>query len=118
MSKALDLMKSRQTTSERADELIGSIEREVKRNYLEQLAANIEGLEDRLSEAKQFNLTTNHNRGQVANTREECKNKMLDILNLEYEIRLAKKEYKLKKLIFADYFSNAPQVTKPTAYTD
>lgn len=119
MSKALDLMKSKQTVSNRAEEIISSVEREVKRKYIDDLQDRIDGLEDRLSEAKQFNLTTNHNRGEVANTREECKGKLLDILELEYQLKLSKRELKIKKAIFADYFNNIPQqLSKPTVYTD
>lgn len=104
MSKALNLLKNKQTVADRATEYLTSIEREVKRTFIEDLEAKIEGIEDRISEAKQFHLETNHNRGTVASTREECKDKFLIILELEYTLKMAKTELREKKAIFDEYF--------------
>lgn len=106
MSKALNLMKSKQTLEEKASEFITSVEREVQKEYIEHLESKIEGIEDKISDAKQFSLTTNINRGQTATTRAECKDKFLEILKLEYELKLTKIELKAKQEIFNDYFGD------------
>ena len=106
MSKALDLMKSKQTLEDKANEFIVSVERDVQKQFIEELEHKIEDIEDKISDAKQFSLTTNINKGQTATTRSECKEKFLEILSLTYELRLAKAELKVKKQIFDEYFDS------------
>ena len=104
MSKALNLMKSKQTLQEKAKEFLPSVRREVRKQFLEELKGKIENIEDKISDAKEFSLTTNLNKGQTGSTRAECKDKFIDILSLEYDLKLAKAELAAKKELFEDYF--------------
>lgn len=106
-TKALNLLKSKQTTSEIAEEFIGSIEKEVKNKFIDELESRIEGIQDRIADAKQFSLTTNINKGVTASTRSECKERFFTLMCLEYELKLAQKELEIKKEIFNDYFKAA-----------
>lgn len=107
MSKALDLLKSNKSLEQRAVELLPSIQREVEQKYILDLKRKIEGLEDRLADAKQINLKTNLNEGQTAHSREECKDKLYIVLDLEYQIEISKKELEIKERIFNNYFKAA-----------
>ncbi len=107
MSKALDLLKSNKTLSERAADLLPSVEREVKQKFIIDLKSKIEGVEDRLADAKLINLKTNLNEGQTAHSREECKERLMLILELEYQLVILKRELKIKTRLYLDYFKAA-----------
>lgn len=107
MSKALELLKSNKSIEQRAVELLPSIQREVEQKYILDLKRKIEGIEDRLADAKQINLKTNLNEGQTAHSREECTDKLLLVLELEYQLEIARKELEIKERIFNNYFKAA-----------
>lgn len=111
MSKALDLLKANKSLEQRATELLPSIQREVEQKYILDLKRSMEGIEDRLADAKQINLKTNLNEGQTAHSREECKDKLLLVLELEYQLEIIKKELEIKEKIFGTYFKAASVVS-------
>ena len=102
--KALELLKTNKTISERAEKYHESIKRNIQRDVLDKLTTTIEDLEDTLFELKNFVLDTNINRGLMQMTKDDCENRFKKIIEVEFELELLKQEQKVKKEIYEKYF--------------
>ena len=102
--KALKLLEASKTLQERVAEVIPRIKRDSEQAFIEVLERKIDNLKDQIADLSNFSLNTNLNEGQIGTTIEEAKKKFLNILQLEYQLKLAEKELEIKKGIFNDYF--------------
>jgi hypothetical protein len=102
--KALELLKTNKTISQRAEKYHESIKRNIQRDILDKLTADIENMEDVLFELTDFVLDTNINRGLAQMTKEDCEKRFKKIIETEFELELLKQEQKIKKVIYEKYF--------------
>ena len=103
-TKAIDLLKSNKSVSERAESYLVSIERDLKRDVIDALQVRKEKIEDSLFELKDFTLETDVNKGNVRMTKEDCKRRFEKIIDLEFELTLVEQELKIKSESFDKYF--------------
>lgn len=102
--KALEILKSAKSAEKRAKDFLPSIQRNINEQLISPLLQNIEKLEDKLCDLKDFSLATDLNAGQVALTREQCIERFSAIINTSWELTLAKTEYEAKQETFKELF--------------
>jgi hypothetical protein len=107
--KALELLKSNKTVSERAENYATAVKRNIQRDVIDTLTAKKEGIEDELFELTNFNLETDVNRGYAALTKESVEARFKKIIDLEYKLKLVELELKTKQESFNKYFGNEGQ---------
>ena len=105
--KALDLLKSNKSVSERAENYAVAVKRNIQRDVIDTLTAKKESIEDELFELTNFNLETNMNAGQQAMTKEAVENRFKRIIDLEYRLKLTEVELTTKQGSFDKYFGDA-----------
>jgi len=103
-SKALELLKSNKSVSERAENYIISVKRNLQRDVIDALVQRKESMEDELFELTNFNLETDVNRGYQAMTKESVEARFKKVIELEYKLRLIDLELKTKQESFDKYF--------------
>lgn len=103
-TKAIDLLKSNKSVSERAESYYTSIKRDIQRDVVDELTKRKEKIEDDLFELKDFSLETDVNKGNVRMTKEDCKSRFMRIIDLEFELTLIEQELKIKSESFNKYF--------------
>jgi hypothetical protein len=104
-TKALDLLKSNKSVSERAENYIISVKRNIQRDVIDALVQKKESMEDELFELTNFNLETNVNSGFVAMTKESVEVRFKKVIDLEYKLKLVDLELKTKQESFDKYFA-------------
>jgi len=104
MSKALELLKSNKSVSERAENFAISIKRNIQRDVIDELTSKKEKIDDELFELSDFTLSTNLNNGMKQMTKNECEARFKKIINLEYELKLINIELDVKTASFNKYF--------------
>lgn len=104
--KALELLKTSKTVTERADSYAKSIKKDLEYKVIRALEQKKEGLESKVFDLQDFNLHTNHNEGKVANTQAECQARFEQLINAEYELELVSLELEAKRKIFNKYFDD------------
>jgi hypothetical protein len=105
--KALDLLKSNKTVSERAENYIVSVKRNIQRDVIDSLTARKEAMEDELFELTNFNLETDVNRGYQQMTKELVEQRFKKIIDIEYKLKLVSLELASKQDSFDKYFGDA-----------
>lgn len=105
--KALDLLKSNKTVSERAENYIVSVKRNIQRDVIDAITAKKEAMEDELFELTNFNLETDVNRGYQQMTKEAVEQRFKKIIDLEYKLKLIALELTAKQESFDKYFADA-----------
>lgn len=105
--KALDLLKSNKTVSERAENYIVSVKRNIQRDVIDALTAKKEAMEDELFELTNFNLETDVNRGYQQMTKEAVEQRFKKIIDIEYKLKLVSLELTAKQESFNKYFGDA-----------
>lgn len=106
-SKALEMLKSNKSVSERAENYATAAKRNIQRDVIDTLVAKIEGMEDELFELTNFQLETNVNQGYVQMTKEAVESRFKKIIDLEYKLKLSELELKTKQESFNKYFGDA-----------
>jgi hypothetical protein len=106
-TKALDLLKSNKTVSERAENYITSVKRNIQRDVIDSLTAKKEAMEDELFELTNFNLETDMNKGYQQMTKESVESRFKKIIDLEYKLKLTDLELSAKQASFDKYFGDA-----------
>jgi hypothetical protein len=106
-TKALDLLKSNKTVSERAENYIVSVKRNIQRDVIDSLTAKKEAMEDELFELTNFNLETDMNKGFQQMTKESVEARFKKIIDLEYKLKLTDLELSAKQTSFNKYFEDA-----------
>lgn len=106
-SKALDLLKSNKTVSERAENYVTSVKRNIQRDVIDSLTAKKEAMEDELFELTNFNLETDMNRGHQQMTKESVEQRFKKIIDIEYKLKLVSLELTAKQESFDKYFGDA-----------
>lgn len=104
--KALDLLKSNKTVSERAENYIVSVKRNIQRDVIDSLTAKKEAMEDELFELTNFNLETDINRGYQQMTKESVEQRFKKIIDIEYKLKLVSLELNAKQESFNKYFED------------
>jgi hypothetical protein len=105
--KALDLLKSNKTVSERAENYIVSVKRNIQRDVIDSLTAKKEAMEDELFELTNFNLETDVNRGYQQMTKESVEARFKKIIDIEYKLKMTNLELIAKQESFDKYFGDA-----------
>ena len=105
-SVALDLLKTNKSVSERAENYIVSVKRNIQRDVIDSLTSKKEAIEDELFELTNFQLETNINRGAVQMTKEAVENRFKKIIDLEYRLKLTGLELAAKQESFTKYFGD------------
>jgi hypothetical protein len=105
--KALDLLKSNKTVSERAENYIVSVKRNIQRDVIDAITAKKEAMEDELFELTNFNLETDVNKGYQQMTKESVEARFKKIIDIEYKLKLTNLELISKQESFDKYFSDA-----------
>jgi len=105
--KALELLKSNKSVSERAENYVTSVKRNIQRDVIDTLTSKKESIEDELFELTNFNLETNLNSGIQAMTKESVESRFKRIIDLEYKLKLTELELKTKQESFDKYFGDA-----------
>ncbi len=106
-TKALDLLKSNKTVSERAENYIVSVKRNIQRDVIDAITAKKEAMEDELFELTNFNLETDMNKGYQQMTKESVEARFKKIIDLEYKLKLTELELAAKQASFNKYFEDA-----------
>jgi len=104
--KALELLKSNKSVSERAENYATAVKRNIQRDVIDTLTAKKEAIEDELFELTNFNLETDANKGYQAMTKETVEARFKKIIDLEYKLKLVDLELKTKQESFNKYFSD------------
>lgn len=102
--KALDLLKSNKTVSERAENYIVSVKRNIQRDVIDALTAKKESMEDELFELTNFNLETDVNKGYQQMTKESVEQRFKKVIDIEYKLKLTSLELASKQESFDKYF--------------
>jgi hypothetical protein len=105
--KALDLLKSNKTVSERAENYIVSVKRNIQRDVIDALTAKKEAMEDELFELTNFNLETDINKGYQQMTKESVEQRFKKVIDIEYKLKLVSLELNAKQESFSKYFEDA-----------
>jgi hypothetical protein len=106
-SKALDLLKSNKSVSERAENYIVSVKRNIQRDIIDNLTAKKEKMEDEIFELANFSLETDANRGYQQMTKETVEARFKSIIDLEYKLKLTELELAAKQDSFNKYFGGS-----------
>ena len=104
-SKALELLKSNKSVSERAENYIISVKRNLQRDVIDALVQKKEAMEDELFELTNFTLETNINNGVQAMTKETIEARFKKVIDLEYKLKLITLELATKQESFDKYFA-------------
>ncbi len=104
-SKALELLKTNKSVSERAENYIISVKRNLQRDVIDSLVQKKESMEDELFELTNFSLETDVNRGFQAMTKESVEARFKKVIDLEYRLKLVELELKTKQESFDKYFA-------------
>ena len=104
-TKALDLLKSNKSVSERAENYIISVKRNLQRDIIDALVQKKEAMEDELFELTNFTLETNVNNGVQAMTKETIEARFKKVIDLEYKLKLITLELATKQESFDKYFA-------------
>ena len=104
-TKALDLLKSNKSVSERAENYIVSVKRNIQRDVIDALVQKKESMEDELFELTNFTLETNVNNGVQAITKETIEARFKKVIDLEYKLKLTNLELVTKQESFDKYFA-------------
>lgn len=104
-TKALDLLKSNKSVSERAENYIISVKRNLQRDIIDALVQKKESMEDELFELTNFTLETNVNNGVQAMTKETIEARFKKVIDLEYKLKLITLELATKQESFDKYFA-------------
>jgi hypothetical protein len=104
-TKALDLLKSNKSVSERAENYIVSVKRNIQRDVIDALVQKKESMEDELFELTNFTLETNVNNGVQAMTKEIIEARFKRVIDLEYKLKLTTLELTTKQETFDKYFA-------------
>ena len=104
-TKALDLLKSNKSVSERAENYIISVKRNIQRDIIDALVLKKEAMEDELFELTNFTLETNVNNGVQAMTKETIEARFKKVIDLEYKLKLTNLELVTKQESFDKYFA-------------
>jgi hypothetical protein len=104
-TKALDLLKSNKSVSERAENYIISVKRNLQRDIIDALVQKKEAMEDELFELTNFTLETNINNGVQAMTKETIEARFKKVIDLEYKLKLTNLELATKQESFDKYFA-------------
>lgn len=104
-SKALELLKTNKSVSERAENYIISVKRNLQRDVIDALVQKKEAMEDELFELTNFSLETDVNRGFQAMTKESVEARFKKVIDLEYRLKLVELELKTKQESFDKYFA-------------
>lgn len=110
MIKALDLMKSAPSVTERAQDFVKTIQRNLQKEILDTLIDEKEKIEDKITSQKDFTLHADLNAGRQPISREECERRFKTILTLEYDLDLLNEEIAVKQEIFNKYFGDVQAV--------
>jgi hypothetical protein len=102
--KALDLLKSNKTVSERAENYTVSVKRNIQRDVIDSITAKKEAMEDELFELTNFNLETDVNKGFQQMTKESVEARFKKIIDIEYRLKLTNLELASKQESFDKYF--------------
>jgi hypothetical protein len=103
--KALELLKTNKSVSERAENYIVSVKRNIQRDVIDALIQKKESMEDELFELTNFQLETDANRGFQAMTKETVEARFKKVIDLEYKLKLVELELKTKQESFDKYFA-------------
>ena len=103
--KALELLKSNKSVSERAENYIISVKRNLQRDVIDALVQKKEAMEDELFELTNFTLETNINNGVQAMTKETIEARFKKVIDLEYKLKLTNLELATKQESFDKYFA-------------
>ena len=105
-TKALELLKTNKTVSERAEKYVASVKRNIQRDVIDALVSKVEKMEDELFELTNFNLETDVNRGYQEMTKEAVEARFKKIIDLEYQVKLTNLELTAKQESFDKYFTD------------
>ena len=105
--KALDLLKSNKSVSERAENYIVSVKRNIQRDVIDSLTSKKEAMEDELFELTNCNLETDVNKGYQQMTKESVEQRFKKIIDIEYKLKLTSLELTAKQESFDKYFGDA-----------
>lgn len=106
MAKALEMLRKRKSTSERADQYLKAIKRNLEIKLIFELERKKETLEGKIFDLENFDLETDRNAGRTALTQDEAEKRFEDLITANYELELLTLELDSKKAIFNKYFSD------------
>lgn len=106
MNKALTLLKSNKSVSERAEAYVKSIARDIQKNKIDVLVSKKEHLEDEIFELENFTLNTDRNANLRAMTKDECQERFERLIDAQYELKLLALELEVKEAAYANYFTD------------
>lgn len=110
MTKALSILKTSKSVTERAVRFASSIQRDLQVKILDTLKKEKETIEDKIFELSDLSLTTDFNRGLKQATQEECEARFEQLIELEYQLELLKMKLKIKQAAFDKYFGEDSDV--------
>ena len=102
--EALKLLKKNRTTEERAEKYVERIKNSLNTKIITNLTERIEKIADNIYDLENFNLSIDLNKGEIQLTKEECEDRFIKIIELNYTKKLLELELKAKKEIFTHYF--------------
>ena len=112
MNKALSLLKSNKTVTERADAFAKSIKRDIQKDMIDPLIAKTEKIEDEIFELENFTLNTDRNANLKAMTKEDCQARFARLIQAKFELKLIALEFEVKQAAYTEYFEEEEEPKK------
>lgn len=104
--EAKDLLLKSSAPEEVAEQFAIAAKRYVEEKVIQPLESKLAEQKERLFDLKRINIESDKNRGIEAITMDQCKERFVKIINLEYEITLTELELKQKKASYEKYFDD------------
>lgn len=102
--KAVALMKKAKTAADRADTYGPRIKSSIEKTVIFPLEEKVAGIDDKIYELENFNLSTDLNAGKKEMSKTACEKRFVEIMDLKYEKRLLNIELEVKKEAFVELF--------------
>jgi D-Tyr-tRNAtyr deacylase len=103
-SKALNMLETSKTLSERASQYYTAIARDIKDSTITVLEKKIEKLKNKVFDLSDFTLEADANAGQRRMSQEDCQSQLQQLLDTQYAIKVLELELKLKTDIYKELF--------------
>lgn len=104
MSKALKMLNTAKSVSDRAEAYAPRIKESLKLKIIRPLKERIAVIDDKIFDLSNFALDTDLNRGQKQMSKEDCEKRFEEIIELSYEKDMLEMELESKQETFDDLF--------------
>lgn len=105
MNNALNFLKKAKSVEEKAATFAEGIKRDLQYEIIDALIKKRETLQEKKFDLQNFNLSTDLNKNLREMNREDCKDRFVKLIEIDYELELLEAEIKAKQKSFDYYFA-------------